>query len=294
MGSDKNSLAERLARASGLPAQWSAVAGGWARRRAYVWDVSRHVGEQLVQALAPQAGETILELAAGPGDTGFAAAAPLGSGGRLISTDVVPEMVAAAEARGRELGLTNVDYRVVDAQEIDLPDGSVDGVLCRWGYMLVADPARALAETFRVLRRGGRVAFVVWAEADANPWGTAVGRALLALGLIERPDPDAPGPFRLGDVERVRALVRSAGFEDPQIEDVPVIWRYESLDDFWAVTTDLSFLLATAAETLPEDVLEELRSRAGETLRPFADSEGRLTIPGLCRNVLARKTSRPS
>ena len=259
-----------------------------------MWDVSHHVGEQLVQALDPQEGETILELAAGPGDTGFTAAARLGSAGRLISTDVAPEMVAAAEARGRELGLTNVEYRTVDAQAIDLPDGSVDGVLCRWGYMLVADPARALTETFRVLRPGGRVAFVVWAEADANPWGTAVGRALLALGLIERPDPDAPGPFRLGDVERVRALVHSAGFEEPQIDGVPVIWRYESLDDYWAVTTDLSFLLTTAVETLPEDVIEELRSRTGDALRPFADSKGGLAVPGLCRSVLARRTSQSS
>ena len=282
-------LAERLAGTSGLPAQWSAVAPGWARRRAYVWDFSRHVGEHMVDALDPQPGETILELAAGPGDTGFAAAARIGPEGRLISTDVAPEMVATAEARGRELGLANAVYRVVDAQAIDLPDESVDGVLCRWGYMLVPDPAKALAETFRVLRPHGRVVFAIWAEADANPWGTAVGRALLELGLIERPDPDAPGPFRLGDVERVRELVRRSGFGELRLEDVPVTWRHESIDDYWAVTTDLSFLLASAVATLAPDVLEQVRRRAGDALSGYADAEGRLAIPGLCRSALARK-----
>ena len=284
-----NSLAERLARFGGRREQWDAVAPGWGRRRAYFWDVSREVGTKLVDALAPQAGETVLELAAGPGDTGFVAAARLERGGRLISTDVSPEMVAVAGIRGRELGLENVDYRVVDAQAIDLPDGSVDGVLCRWGFMLVPDPALAFAETHRVLRSGGRVSFAVWGEADANPWGTAVGRALLELGLMEKPDPDAPGPFRLGDVDRLRELVRVAGFEEPLVEDVPVVWRHESFDEYWGVTSDLSFLVASAVETLSPAVLDEVRARAADLLAEYADRQGRLAVPGLNRNVLTRR-----
>ena len=289
MDAGKTSLADRLSRTSGLPAQWSTVAPGWARQRDYVWGVSREVGERLVTALDPQPGETILELAAGPGDTGFSAAARLLPGGRLISTDVAPEMVATAEERGRELGLANVDYRVVDAQMIDLPDASIDGVVCRWGYMLVPDPAKALAETFRVIRSEGRVAFSVWAEPDANPWGTAVGRALLELGLVERPDPDAPGPFRLADIERVRTLVRTAGFASPEIEEVPLTWHHETFEGYWGVTADLSFLLTTVLATLDPDVIEEVRRRAAESLQPYTGTNGRLAIPGLSRNVLARK-----
>ena len=286
---ESETFAERLARSSGTPEQWRAVAPGWGRQRAYVWEFSQHVGQALVDAVDPQPGETLLELAAGPGDTGFEAAARLGAGGRLISTDVAPEMVAIARERGRELGLANVEYRVVDAQAIDLPDGGVDGVLCRWGYMLVPDPARALTETHRVLRAGGRVAFVVWAEAAANPWGAAVGRALLSLGLIEHPDPDAPGPFRLGDPERLRGLVRDAGFGEPALEEIPVTWRHASLDEYWAVTSDLSFFTATALETFDEDVLREMRARVAESLAGFTRADGSLAGPGLCRLVLARK-----
>lgn len=280
-------LGDALARSSGTPAQWSTVAPGWARRRPFIWDVSHEVGERLVDALDPQPGETILELAAGPGDTGFTAAPRLEPGGRLLSTDLSPEMVATATARGRDLGLRNVEHLVVDAQAVPLPDGSVDGVLCRWGFMLVPEPARALGEAHRVLRPGGRLSFSVWAEARENPWGTAVGHALVELGLLTPPDPDAPGPFRLGDVERVRRLVRDAGFEEPRIEDVPIVWRHASFDDFWAVTSDLSFLLTTALALLDPGDLEAVRARAEEELRPFADDEGRLVVPGLCRNVLA-------
>jgi ubiquinone/menaquinone biosynthesis C-methylase UbiE len=283
-----NSFAEKLAQATGTATQWNTVAPGWRRRRQYIWDVSHEVGERLVELLDPQPGETVLELAAGPGDTGFIAAARLGSG-RLISTDVSPEMVETATARGGELGLDNVDYRVVDAQAIDLEDGSVDGVLCRWGYMLVPNPLSALEETLRVLRPGGRVALSVWAQADANPWSTAVGSALLELGVMEKPDPDTPGPFRLGDPERLRELVRSAGFDDFELEDFPVTWRHESFDDYWAVTSDLSFLVMTALETLEPDVVEDVRRRTAAALAPYTDASGVLVVRGLTRNVLARR-----
>jgi SAM-dependent methyltransferase len=289
MATDRPRLAAELARSSGGSTQWNTVAPGWARRRGYLWSVSHEVGERLVRALDPAPGETVLELAAGPGDTGFAAAPLLRPDGRLISTDVAPDMVATARAHGGELGLANVDYRVVDAEAIDLPDEAVDAIVCRWGVMLVPDPTKALAESFRVLRRGGRIAFSVWAEPDANAWGTAVGRALLGLGLIERPDPDAPGPFRLGDANRVRELVLSAGFGEPTIEDVPVTWRHDSFDEYWDVTADLSFLLTTAMATLEPDTIDEVRSRTAESLLPYTDASGRLAIPGLTRNVLAWK-----
>jgi SAM-dependent methyltransferase len=288
-GSDKGTLAAELARSTGGSAQWNTVAPGWSRQRSYLWSVSRTVGERLVDALDPTPGETLLELAAGPGDTGFTAALRLGPNGLLISTDVAPEMVGTARERGHELGLTNVDYRVMDAQALDLPDGAVDGIVCRWGVMLVPHPARALEESFRVLRPGGRMSFSVWAEPEANPWGTAVGRALLALGLIDRPDPDAPGPFRLGNTSRVEELVLAAGFDDPTIEEVAVTFEHESFDQYWDVTADLSFLLTAALATLDSDTIGEVRSHAAESLLPYTDATGRLTIPGLTRNVLARK-----
>ena len=268
---------------------WETVAEGWERRRALVWDVSHEVGERLVDALDPQPGETILELACGPGDTGFAAAGRLGASGMLISTDFAEGMVAAARRRSAELGLTNVEHRVVDAQSTGLRDASVDGVLCRWGYMLMPDPGQALAETWRVLRPGGRVAFSVWAEARENPWAAAVGKVAVDLGFAKPPEPDTPGPFRLGDVERVRALVEEAGFASPEIEDVAVTWRYGSFSEYWATSRDLSFTLTTTLLALGPDDTARLSELAEKALAPYTGSDGSLTFPGLTRNVLARK-----
>src|SRR5680860_1039460 len=81
---------------------------------------------------------------------------------------------------------------------------SVDAVVCRWGYMLMADPAIALKETRRVLREGGLLAFAVWAPPDRNPWAAVPAMTLVQQGHMPPPEPDGPGIFAMGDPDRVR------------------------------------------------------------------------------------------
>src|SRR5690348_16098358 len=137
---------------------WSAVAAAWDKYRDRLFSDVRSVSEWLVDHLDPQPGQTVLDLAAGPGETGFLAAARVGGSGLLISSDFAPEMVAAARRGASDRGLDNVECRVIDAQQIDLPDASVDGVLSQFGLMLVPEQERAVAEVRRVLRQGGRLA----------------------------------------------------------------------------------------------------------------------------------------
>ena len=147
---------------------WDRFSVNWEREHDYLWSKTGLLGERLVERLDPQPGDTVLELAAGNGDTGFLAAERIGSDGRLISTDFAPGMVEVARRAAEARRLGGIEFRVLDAERMDLDDGSVDGVLCRFGYMLMADPAAALAETRRVLRDGGRLSFAVW----VGPSGT--------------------------------------------------------------------------------------------------------------------------
>jgi ubiquinone/menaquinone biosynthesis C-methylase UbiE len=123
---------------------WERLASGWDSWTDVIVEQSGVATEQMVAALSPKPGETILELASGAGVGGFAAAAVMGGEGRLIMTDFAEHMVDAMRRRGADLGFDNIEYRVMDAEQMDLGDDSVDGVLCRWGYMLMADPAAAL------------------------------------------------------------------------------------------------------------------------------------------------------
>src|SRR5829696_4616322 len=161
---------------------WNAVASGWYAQREKLWKASRPVSEWMVRRLDPQPGDTVLELAAGLGDTGLMAARLVGESGRVIITDFSPQMVAAAHRRAEEMEVENAEFRSLDAERMSLEANSVDGVLCRWAYMLMIDPARAFAETRRVLRPGGRLAFSVWAARERNPALSLAGGILVKLG----------------------------------------------------------------------------------------------------------------
>jgi len=266
------------------------AAAGWERQAGRARDATRVLDERLVALLDPLPGETVLELAAGPGDTGFVAAERLGPNGLLLSTDVAPEMVAAARRRAAELGIENVEFRVEDASAIDLPDASVDGVLCRFGVMLVPDPGRALAEIARVLRPKGRAGLAVWAASDDNDWMTAAGRSALELGLSERPDPSAPGPFRLADTDVLRRLVRDADLRVEALEDVPILWHAASLEEWWQAVQDQSRMLYTLLESSTPEERRTLRAGAERRLEKYVAGDGSLEVPGLARALLATRS----
>jgi ubiquinone/menaquinone biosynthesis C-methylase UbiE len=268
---------------------WARVAEGWERQREHVSAVGAPVTARLVELLDPHVGETILELACGTGDVGLAVA-PLVGDGRVIQSDLVPQMVASSRRAAERQGVTSIEHRVLDAADLALESESVDGVVCRWGYMLLPDPVVGLAETCRVLRPGGRVALAVWAEADRNPWATAVGRALVALELTEPPDPDTPGPFRLGDRSRLLEVVRAAGLEPSLDEEVAVEWRAPSFDEYWRTSLDLSSTLREWTERLSAPQLAEVRTHVEDTLAGFAAPDG-IALPGVTRVVLARRPS---
>ena len=196
-------------------------------------------------------------------------------------------MVAAAQRRATVLGVEGVEFRVVDLMAIDLPDGKVDGVLCRFGVMLVEDAGVALAEIARVLRPGGRAALAVWASPDENDWMTAAGRSAVELGLIERPDPDAPGPFRLADADELRSLLGRAGLAIETMEDVPVRWRAASLEEWWGTVRDMSPTMATQLAALTVEQVQSVRFDAERRLEPYVQTDGSLAVPGVARVALA-------
>lgn len=270
------------------PEQWrtfsyevsEAIAPSWASRREQIEEVTEPVREWMVRELAPRPGDTVLELAAGVGDTGFEVATIVGESGRLISTDFSPAMVEEARRRGGELGLDNVDYRVTDAERIDLDADSVDGVICRYGYMLMEDPAAALSETRRVLRPGGRLVLAVWGPPERNPFFTTVAMKLVERGHIPPPDPEGPGIFAMASEERTTGLLTGAGFDEVRVEEVPARFAFADADEYLAFLGDTAGPLALALRSLSDDERDQLEAQVREALAPFA-RDGGYELPGL-------------
>jgi len=259
-------------------ASWNEAAPSWGKRHDWLFEQTRPVTERIVEALGPGPGESILELAAGPGDLGLSIAERVAPAGRLVSSDFSPEMVALARENGTARGLTNVEYRVLDAERLDLADGSVDGVVCRWGFMLMADPAAAFRETRRVLRHGGRLVFAVWAGPERNPWMTVPIAAAVDQGIVEAPDPAKPGPFNLQDPDQIRALVGGSGFAEPEIEEIAFAFHYVDFGEFWDSLMHLSQRFGRGVAALSEPERGEFRGVVLDRLAPFRGEDGSYTM----------------
>lgn len=265
---------------------WDEMAPGWEDRREWLLAVTGAINDWLVERVDPKPGQTILDVAAGTGDLGFAAAKRVGEDGRLICTDFAPAMIEASQRNGERLGLSNVEYRVLDAECMDLADDSVDGVLSRWSFMLMADPAAALAETRRVLRDGGTLAFVVWQTPDRNPWAALPGMALVQRGHMPPPEPGAPGIFAMGEADRVRELVAGAGFGESQIEELTFEWRYAA-EDLWDTLTRLAGPLARVINALDDEERNATRAAIEESLDQYREGD-ELVVPAACWGATAR------
>jgi SAM-dependent methyltransferase len=262
------------------------MAPGWDRRSAYFERIARPVTEQMLQRLAPRPGETILDLAAGSGAVGLAAAGLVGAGGRVIVSDFSEAMVEAARRNAARSGLANVECRVLDAERIALDDDAVDGVLCRWGYMLMADPAAALAGTRRVLRPGGRLACAVFSGPEENPWAALPARVLEERGHLSPSARDAPGIFALADPDRLRGLLAGAGFSEPRIEPVPLTWRFADAGDYWAYLTEAAGAIAMVLARIDEAERARVRALIAERTTPFT-GDGGIALPGVSLVVSA-------
>ena len=267
---------------------WGQMAPGWQGRRDWLMGITGQVNDWLAQKADPQPGQTVLDIAAGTGDLGFKVAERVGQEGRVISTDFAPEMVDVARRFGEARGLENVEYRVLDAERMDLDDDSVDAAVCRWGYMLMADPATALKETRRVLRDGGPLAFAVWRTPDLNPWAGIPGMTLVQRGHMPAPVPGAPGIFALGEPDRVRGLVTGAGFGEPELEEIAFEFRYADSDDLWDALISLAGPLARAVKALPDDEREATRSAIVESIAAYRNEDGSYTAPAATWGVLVR------
>ncbi len=261
---------------------WEAAAPGWVRRQELVREFAAPVSHLLLDLLALHPGQRVLELAAGLGETGMLAAELVAPLGGVVISDQAEAMLEGARRRAVELGLSNIEFQVLDAEWIDLPFASVDAILCRWGYMLLADPAAALAEARRVLRPGGRIALAVWDALASNPWALLPGLELVERGLAPAPAPGEPrpGPFALGDAERVRALLEQAGFVEVEVRTLQLDRHHTSFAELWETTLDLSASFHEAVLSRPASEIAEIERSLAARFAPYTAADGTLEVPG--------------
>jgi SAM-dependent methyltransferase len=258
---------------------WSAVAEDWGELADRIDQQLQPAADWILDAVAPRPGDRALELAGGPGTLSILIAERVAPGGTVLHSDFSEEMVKVAWQRFESEGIGSIESRVMDAEQIDLPDGSVDVVVCRMGYMLMADPAAALRESARVLADGGRLALAVWTDPGSNPWVSLAMRAVAEELNAPPPPPDGPGLWALGDREHVERLLQDAGLNEIRTEILDGSAEYESSAQWVEATKRLAGPLRALFANLEEPVRDGIERRMVEAATSYEQSDGRLVMP---------------
>ena len=259
---------------------WSGVAGAWAKGRPRAGAAGGDRAHRwMLEQAALEPGMRVLEVASGSGAAGVAAAERVGPNGHVLVSDFAEAMVDAARGRAGEAGAQNVDFAVLDAQDLALDDDSFDVVICGFGLMLFPDPVRAAREARRVLSPGGRLVAAVWSEEAANPWLASAFRALMEQIGAPEPEPGTPGPFALGSADRLRDVLSEAGFETVEVERVALTEPHDSPETWWSAIETSAGPLVALLRALPEETRAAVRARAAERVERFQTPSGGLEFP---------------
>lgn len=262
---------------------WDDSARGWEAWFDTIDRAARSVSDRLVDMAAVGPGDRVLDVATGTGEPAVTAARRVAPGGHVVATDISASMIAGAERRAARLGVANLSFRAVAAEDLDEAPASFDAVLCRWGLMFMPDIDGALRRLRSLLRPGGRLAASAWAEPPEAP----------ALG-IER-DVFAPyfeegyfahglehlNAFRFAAPGLLEEVLSAAGFRDVACERVTVVYEFPSVAAFIRFRREVSATHAALLERHPEETVDAAWRAVAEAARAHADAEGRVTM----RNV---------
>jgi len=261
-------------------ARWERAATGWGKHAQRMREFGMPVSAWMLDHARLQPGQRVLELAAGPGDTGLLAAELIRPGGTLLSTDAAETMLNVARTRAAAFGIENVEFKRMDIEWIDLDTASVDVVLCKWGLMFSTDPESSLREARRVLRPGGRIALAAWDDPAANAWATIPNRTLVELGHAEPLDPDAPGMFILAAPGRLRELLEAAGFVDVVVETVETPRSFTGVGEYVAETDEISSVFGEVFDPLTDEQRAAVVRKIGELAEPYTAADGQVNFVG--------------
>jgi ubiquinone/menaquinone biosynthesis C-methylase UbiE len=252
----------------------------WNQSAAHYGPVLRNLdlaNPALLEAARPAPGERVLDVATGPGEPALSLARLVGPAGSVLGVDLSEAMVEIARREAKARGLDHARFEVMDAEALPLPEGTFDLVTCRFGLQIVTDPAKAIAETWRVLRPGGRLVATVWGPGERCPALHAMVEPMLELA-----EPDETGylptPYEMGGEGELVGMLRDAGFHDARERRVEMTQRFEGVEAYVQAMregTPLGHSLSEEPEDVQRSVLEKTRANAAR----WRTANGALAMP---------------
>jgi SAM-dependent methyltransferase len=271
----------------GQRAAWAGLSAGWEKWDAVIMDQMRPVSTAMIERLGiPDDGQH-LDIASGTGEPGLTIAG-LVPRGRVVLTDLAPEMLDVATRRARARGISNFETAVCSADGLPFADAAFDTVSVRFGYMFFPDLAGATAEFVRVLRPGGRLCSSVWVSPADNPWTTIAMEAIGAETALPAADPDRPNMYRCAAPGQVSALYEAAGLGDVAEWDVGVELVTRSPAEYWQMISEHVSLAAAALRQVDAPARERIAAAVVAQVGAY-ERDGEVRVPGVARCIVGTK-----
>lgn len=224
---------------SGSPTFKQHEQSGWDAKAKYYDDhagaITREAVQLLLAAAGVRTGTRLLDVACGPG---YIAGSATEKGAVAIGVDFAPGMVTEAKKN-----FPNTEFHQDDAEALGFEDNTFDAVICAFGLLHLAEPDKAIAEAFRVLRAGGCYVFTVWSSREKHDFFDLVLSAIESHGTLDVSLPPAPSIFRFSDYQECRNTLMTAGFTDIEVKEIPLRWSPASPDEL------ISFLEKSSVRT---------------------------------------------
>lgn len=220
---------------------WASVADGWMRRDELLRRGAESVTRRMLELAGITTGHQVLDIASGTGEPSISAALLTGSSGKVIGTDLTEEMLAYAREKAGQASVSNIEFRCVDGETLDMPANTFDAVTIRWGLMFMPEPVACLQQAHGVMKETARIVIACWSAPDKNPF---VGLLMQSLGEymdIPKPPAGTPGIFALADSERLHATIAAAGFVDITLEELEIdVLNVPDGQAYWEAISDLA------------------------------------------------------
>lgn len=257
---------------------WNEAAGPtWVAQHEMLTQQLRPLGDLAMARAEIAAGDRVLDVGCGCGDTSIEIARRVGPSGFALGVDISAPMLGRAREEARLAGVENVRFELADAQTADLPGAPFDKLFSRFGVMFFSDSVAAFTNLRRALRPGARLTFVCWRAAVENPWLMVPAMAITQYVTVKSPDPAAPGPFAFADGAKVEGVLRGAGFENIALEPVDQPLTVGGSGADLDAVVALTMQMGLAREAL-RDASDEIRAAAGRSIKdalaPYHTAEG--------------------
>ena len=268
-------------------ATWAGLSAGWEKWDSIIMDQLDPVSQSMIQSLKIAEDQAHLDIASGTGEPGLSIAR-LAPKGRVIVTDLVPEMLDVAVRRARAQGITNIETSVCSADNLPFAAATFDSVSVRFGFMFFPDMAKATREFVRVLKPGGRLSSSVWIKPEENPWTFILMQAIGTEMELSAPDPDKPNMFRCAAPGYITSVYEQAGLREVSEWEVGVELVTESPGMYWEMMSEHVSIAAAALQQVSKSARARIRDRAIQAVSEF-EKDGKIRVPGMARCISATK-----